>query len=102
MHRPRTDLAILDEANVLGVFFEATSADVETVLANNSNARTAHSAATRTLAVALRMRSPHVFVTHVDEVGEVTGRKNDESVEEMRRKRREEVVEREKQRLSLR
>lgn len=55
------------EANVVGVLLEAAAANVESVLANDADARRASAAAARALAVALRVRSPDVLVSHGEE-----------------------------------
>lgn len=61
-------LAVLVETNVVGVLLETAAADVKAVLANDTDARSAGAAAARALAVALRVRTPDVSVTHVETV----------------------------------
>lgn len=58
-------LAVLVEANLVGVLLEATAADVESVLANNADSRRANTALARALAVSLRMRAPNIGMSHV-------------------------------------
>lgn len=67
-------LAVLDKANVVGVFPKATTADIKTVLANNTETRCANTATARTFAVAFGVRTPDIFVTHCCK--EMLGRKN--------------------------
>lgn len=55
------------ESNSVGVFLETATANVEPVFADDADARGAGAAAARALAVSLRMRSPDVFVSHVEQ-----------------------------------
>lgn len=48
-------LAVLEKPDVVGVLLKAATADIEAVLANDADARTAGSAAARALSVALGM-----------------------------------------------
>lgn len=48
-------LTVLDEADLLGIFLEATAADVEPVLADDAGTRGAHAALARALSIALGM-----------------------------------------------
>lgn len=67
-------LAVLDKTNIVGIFSEATTADIKTVLANNTETSCAHTTTTRTFAIAFGVGAPDVFVTHCWK--ETLGRKN--------------------------
>lgn len=55
------------ETDVVCVFLEAAAANIKAILANDSDARSAGTAAARALAVTLWMGAPDVLVTHFDE-----------------------------------
>lgn len=78
--------------NIIGIFSKAATADVKAILANDANTRGTGATTARTLAVALGVGTPYIFVSH-DERDEV-GLRLDERTKAIisrRQRRRKEV-----------
>jgi len=60
------ELTELLKANVVGVFAEALTADVEVIFANQAGLVSADAALTRAFAIATGAREPDLFVTHFE------------------------------------
>lgn len=61
----RHALTVLVETDVRGSLSEALTADVQTVLSDQTRVRSANSALSRTLTVVSRVGEPNVFVSHI-------------------------------------
>jgi len=58
-------LTVLVETNVSGSLSETLTADVQTVLSDQTRVRSTHSALSRTLTVVSWVGEPNVFVSHI-------------------------------------